>query len=131
MEFDFDLGQGIDGLVVKVGRLIAPFADGRGYVGKKRRGPVERLNVRHVAAPIDGDQYGNRTVRSGLLRELGIDSRCELAEDYFLLSAPQPPFARDAITRYSNRPLHVHGERAGSKYPLTGEVYIRGGHTSP
>jgi hypothetical protein len=125
VEVDFDLGLGVDGLVVQVCWLIVPFADGCGYLWEKGHGAVESLNVGDVAALVDADQNCNRTVGGGLLRELRIDSRVQFAQDYFLLSPPQPPFARNAIAWDSHRPFHVHGERTGAKYALARDVYVR------
>jgi len=120
VEVHFNLGLGFDGFVVKVGGLVAPFLDSPGDVREKGQRSVKRLYLSNVAVLIDGGFDRDGAVGTGSLRDLGIDARGEFAHGDFIVTPPQPSFARDALTRNSNRTLDVHGDRSSSNYALAG-----------
>jgi hypothetical protein len=129
-EVDFDLRLGFGGLVVEVGGLVAPVVKRSRDVGKKGQGTVERLHVTDVTVFVDGGEDGDGSGGNRELRDLGIDAGGEFAEDDFLVSAPEPSFAGDAVAGNAHGTLDVHGQGSGSQDALAGQIYVGGGQIS-
>ena len=116
MEVDFDFGLGFNGLVVDIGGLVAPFANGFGDIEEEGWRSVKRPDAGDAPFLVDGSLHGDSAVARGP-RDLRVEARGKLAQDYFFAAAPEPPAAANPYGT-----LNVHGHRGGLNDALTGKI---------
>jgi hypothetical protein len=116
MEIDFDFGLGFNGLVVDIGGLVAPFANGFGDIGEEGGRSVKGPDAGDAPFFVDGSLHGDSAVACGP-RDLRVETRGKLAQDYFFAAAREPPAAANP-----HGTLNVHGHRGGLNHALTGKI---------
>lgn len=116
MEVDFDFGLGFNGLVVDIGGLVAPLANGFGDIQKEGWRSVKGPDAGDAAFFVDGSLHGDSAVARGS-RDLRVEARGKLAQGYFFAAVPEPPAAANP-----HGTLNVNGQCGGLNDALTGKI---------